>query len=60
MEMLMDLQFKDNLDEQTNNIRPPYLWNYPKAIETHKFRSIANPKDSYIDGRFEDLDVVLD
>ena len=32
--------------------RPPELWNFDKVIEEkHKFRSIADPKKSYIDGR---------
>lgn len=37
--------------------RPPELWNFPKVVEDpHKFRSIADPKKSYIDGRIEKLD----
>lgn len=37
--------------------RPPQLWNFPKIVEEdHKFRSIADPKKCYIDGRIEKLD----
>jgi hypothetical protein len=37
--------------------RPPELWNFPKVVEEeHRFRSIAEPKKCYIDGRIEDLD----
>jgi len=32
------------------------LWNYPKILEKHEFRSIADPKSCYIDGRIEDFD----
>jgi hypothetical protein len=40
--------------------RPPELWNFPKVIEEdHKFRSIADPKKCYIDGRIELLDNLI-
>ena len=43
-----------------NSLRPPELWNYPEAVGNHSFRSIAKPKESYIDGRFEEFDEKLD
>jgi hypothetical protein len=40
--------------------RPPELWNFPKVVEEdHKFRSIADPKKCYIDGRIEHLDNLI-
>ena len=40
--------------------RPPELWNFDKVIEEkHKFRSIADPKKCYIDGRIEKLDNLI-
>jgi hypothetical protein len=43
-----------------NMRRPPELWNFPKVVEEeHKFRSIADPKKSYIDGRIESLDNLI-
>jgi hypothetical protein len=47
----------DNAQKVENMKRPPELWNYPKIVEeNHRFRSIADPKKSYIDGRVESLD----
>jgi len=40
--------------------RPPELWNFPKVVEEeHKFRSIADPKKCYIDGRIEKMDTSI-
>ena len=50
----------DNANKSENIRRPPELWNFPKVIEEeHKFRSIADPKKSYIDGRVEELDAKI-
>lgn len=47
----------DNSLKSDNMRRPPELWNFPKVVEEeHKFRSIADPKKCYIDGRIEKLD----
>ena len=47
----------DNALKSENMRRPPELWNFPNVVEEqHKFRSIADPKKSYIDGRIERLD----
>lgn len=49
-----------NAEKPENMRRPPELWNYPKVIEEeHKFRSIAEPKKCYIDGRVEELDELI-
>ena len=32
------------------------LWNYPEAVKDHTFRSIADPKCCYIDGRIDALE----
>lgn len=50
------MQEHDFSNESVNAIRPPELWNYPDAVGKHTFRSIAKPKDCYIDGRFEEFD----
>lgn len=40
--------------------RPPELWNFNKVVEEqHKFRSIADPKKCYIDGRIQHLDEII-
>lgn len=57
---LEKLQEHDFSNEPVNAIRPPELWNYPEAVGKHTFRSIAKPKESYIDGRFEEFDEKLD
>ena len=42
----------DNALKSENMRRPPEIWNFPPVIEEeHKFRSIADPKKSYVDGR---------
>ena len=42
----------DNSLKPENMRRPPELWNFDKVVEEeHKFRSIADPKKCYIDGR---------
>lgn len=57
MEELKNMKTADNAQKVENMKRPPELWNFPKVIEDpHKFRSIADPKKSYIDGRIEKLD----
>lgn len=56
-EDLKNMKTMDNAQKIENIKRPPELWNYPKVVEEeHKFRSIADPKKSYIDGRIEQLD----
>ncbi|KAL4506859.1 hypothetical protein ABPG72_001280 [Tetrahymena utriculariae] len=57
---LEKLQEQEFSDSKINSTRPPDLWNFPQAIETHKFRSIVKPKDCYVDGRFEEFDQKLD
>lgn len=53
----LDKLMKDDYDKvEKNIIRPPELWNYPKVLETHSFRSIADPKKCYIDGRIESFE----
>lgn len=54
------LQEHDFSNASVNALRPPELWNFPEAVGKHTFRSIAKPKDSYIDGRFEEFDEKLD
>jgi hypothetical protein len=50
----------DNSHKVENMKRPPELWNFPKVVEDpHKFRSIADPKKSYIDGRIEQFDMYI-
>lgn len=36
------------------------MWNYPAAVGSHAFRSIAKPRDSYVDGRVELFDEKLE
>lgn len=65
-ENLNKLRSKDNANVDSKMRRPPELWNYPKVIyfyidmkiilEKHDFRSIADPKKCYIDGRIEQLE----
>ena len=57
---LKHMKTYDNSMKAENMQRPPELWNYQKVIEEeHKFRSIADPKKSYIDGRIERLDELI-
>ncbi|EGR27128.1 hypothetical protein IMG5_201530 [Ichthyophthirius multifiliis] len=58
-EKLYELNIYDNSDYNVKFVRPPELWNYPEAVQKHKFRSIAKPKDCYLDGRIEALDEKL-
>ena len=59
-ENLNKMRAVDNANVQAKNTRPPELWNYPKVVEEkHEFRSIADPKKCYIDGRIENLDKKL-
>ena len=56
-EHLKNLKTLDNGQKAKNMRRPPELWNLPEVIEEkHEFRSIAEPKKCYIDGRIEKLD----
>ena len=64
-EALNKLRSQDNDKKEQKMCRPPELWNYPKVfqyvvnqivIEKHEFRSIADPKKCYIDGRIERLE----
>ena len=65
-ENLNKLRSKDNANLDSKLRRPPELWNYPKVRlnnliqqiieEKHDFRSIADPKKCYIDGRIEQLE----
>ena len=57
---LEKLQEHDFSNQAVNAIRPPELWNYPDAVGKHTFRSIAKPKESYIDGRFEEFDEIIE
>ena len=50
----------DNALKSENMRRPPELWNFPPVVEEdHKFRSIADPKKCYVDGRIEKLDDLI-
>lgn len=63
-EALNKLRSKDNANLDSKMRRPPELWNYPKVNylnikiveDKHEFRSIADPKKCYIDGRIEHLE----
>ena len=51
-ETLKHMKTMDNSLKSENMRRPPELWNFPRIVEEdHKFRSIADPKKCYIDGR---------
>ena len=57
---LKNMKTYHNADKGENMRRPPELWNYSKVIEEeHKFRSIADPKKCYVDGRIEELNSLL-
>ncbi len=57
---LKHMKTMDNALKKDNIRRPPELWNYPKVIEQdHRFRSIADPKKCYLDGRIEELDELI-
>ena len=59
-ETLKNLKTYHNADKPENMKRPPELWNFPQVVEEdHKFRSIAEPKKCYIDGRIEELDELI-
>ena len=59
-ETLKQMKTYDNALKSENMRRPPELWNFPNVVEEeHKFRSIADPKKSYIDGRIEKLDEII-
>ena len=59
-ETLKNMKTYHNADKAENLRRPPELWNFPKVVEEeHKFRSIADPKKCYVDGRIEILDTYL-
>lgn len=59
-EHLKNLKTLDNSLKGENMRRPPELWNFPKVVEEeHKFRSIADPKKCYIDGRIEKIDELI-
>lgn len=54
---LKNMKTYHNADKGENLRRPPELWNFQKVFEEqHKFRSIADPKKCYVDGRIESLD----
>jgi hypothetical protein len=59
-ETLKHMKTMDNSLKSENMRRPPELWNFPRVVEEeHKFRSIADPKKCYIDGRIEHLDALI-
>lgn len=59
-ETLKHMKTIHNSLKTENMRRPPELWNFPKVVqEEHKFRSIADPKKCYIDGRIETLDSLI-
>lgn len=51
---------KDNANKFAKATRPPELWNYPKILDKHEFRTIAEPKDCYIDYRIEHFEDKID
>lgn len=57
---LKNMKTYHNADKGENMRRPPELWNFPRVVEEqHKFRSIADPKKCYVDGRIEVMDEKL-
>ena len=51
-EILKGMKTMDNALKSENMRRPPEIWNFPPVVEEeHKFRSIADPKKCYVDGR---------
>ena len=59
-EQLKHMKTLDNAMKSENMRRPPELWNFEKVVEEeHRFRSIADPKKCYVDGRVEKLDEAI-